>query len=94
MISALVRCRTALAFLAEELGISCDIRHVTLAEFHAAEEVFTTDSIEGLTPVSMIDGRVIGNGKVGEVTKRLQDAYETLPERSDWATEIPAFAES
>ena len=39
----------------------------------------------------MIDGRVIGTGSRGEITKRLQEAYKTLPEREGWATEIPPF---
>lgn len=43
------------------------------------------------TPVTMIDGRVIGKGTRGDITKRLQDAYKNLPEREGWATEIPPF---
>jgi hypothetical protein len=42
----------------------------------------------------MIDGRVIGTGSRGEITKRLQDAYKTLPESPGWATEIPLFSEN
>lgn len=30
----------------------------------------------------MIDGRVVGNGKVGPVTKRLQNAYKVLTAES------------
>ena len=80
--------------LANELGIPCDVRRISLAEFHAAEEVFTTGTMGELTPVTMIDGRVIGSGVVGPVTKRLQEAYSTLPERPGWATSIPPFAET
>lgn len=80
--------------LAKELGIPCEVRRISLAEFHAAEEVFTTGTMGELTPVTMIDGRVIGSGVVGPVTKRLQEAYSSLPERPGWATEIPPFSES
>lgn len=80
--------------LAKELGIPCDVRRISLAEFHAAEEVFTTGTMGELTPVTMIDGRVIGSGVVGPVTQRLQEAYSTLPERLGWATSIPPFMES
>lgn len=80
--------------LAKELGIPCEVRRVSLAEFHAAEEVFTTGTMGELTPVMMIDGRVIGSGDRGPVTKQLQEVYRTLPERSGWATEIPPFATS
>ena len=80
--------------LAKELGIPCEVRRVSLSEFHAAEEVFTTGTMGELTPVTMIDGRVIGKGVRGVVTSRLQEVYKTMPERPGWSTEIPPFAES
>ena len=83
--------RSTVIVLAKELGIPCEVRRVSLAEFHAAEEVFTTGTMGELTPVTEIDGRIIGSGSRGEVTKRLQDVYRTLPERPGWATEIPPF---
>ena len=83
--------RDTVITLAKELGIPCEVRRVSLAEFHAAEEVFTTGTMGELTPVTLIDGRVIGTGARGGVTKRLQEAYKTLPERPGWATDIPPF---
>ena len=49
-----------------------------------------------VTPVANIDGRVIGVenhvGVRGPVTARLQQLYETLPDRGpEWATELPPF---
>jgi branched-chain amino acid aminotransferase group I len=83
--------RETVIILAKELGIPCEVRRVSLSEFHAADEVFTTGTMGELTPVTLIDGRVIGNGVRGEITERLQEAYRTLPERPGWATEIPPF---
>mmetsp|Transcript_21958 Transcript_21958/g.32887 ORF Transcript_21958/g.32887 Transcript_21958/m.32887 type:complete len:642 (-) Transcript_21958:197-2122(-) len=77
--------------LADELNIPSEVRNISLAEFHAADEVFTTGTMGELSPVTKIDGRVIGNGKRGPVTERLQAIYSTLPEREGMATEIPAF---
>ena len=77
--------------LAAELGIECEVRRISLSEFHAADEVFTTGTMGELTPVTMIDGRVIGTGKRGIMTTRLQEAYQALPERDGWATPIPDF---
>jgi len=84
--------RASVIQLAKELEVPCEVRRVSLAEFHAAEEVFTTGTMGELTPVTMIDGRVIGSGERGPVTKLLQEAYKTLPERPGWATAIPEFA--
>jgi protein-lysine N-methyltransferase EEF2KMT len=85
--------RATVIELAKELGIPVEVRRVSLAEFHAAEEVFTTGTMGELTPVTKIDGRVIGTGIRGPITERLQGVYKTLPERPGWATEIPPFAE-
>jgi len=86
--------RGTVLFLAKELGIPFEVRRVSLAEFHAAEEVFTTGTMGELTPVTKIDGRTIGTGCRGEITMRLQDAYRELPAKSGWATEIPPFSEN
>jgi protein-lysine N-methyltransferase EEF2KMT len=77
--------------LAREADIPTEVRRVSLAEFHSADEVFTTGTMGELTPVTMIDGRVIGTGERGEITKRLQELYRTLPERPGMATELPAY---
>ena len=76
--------------LAAELGIPCEVRRVSLAEFHSADEVFTTGTMGELTPVKMIDGRNIGTGQRGPVTARLQEAYKNTLTR--WSTELPPFA--
>ena len=83
--------RETVLFLAKELGIETVVRNISLAEFHAADEVFTTGTMGELTPVTMIDGRTIGNGKVGEVTLQLQESYSTVPDRPGWTTELPPF---
>ncbi|MCL7048329.1 hypothetical protein MKW94_025745 [Papaver nudicaule] len=53
-------------------------RRISLSEFHTADEVWTTGTMGELTPVVIIDGRVVGNGKVGPVTRQLQNAYKNM----------------
>lgn len=83
--------RETVLALTKEMGIPSEVRNISLAEFHAADEVFTTGTMGELTPVTMIDGRVIGNGQRGPVTEQLQAVYKTLPEREGMATELPMF---
>ena len=45
-----------------------------------AEEVFLTNSQDGIIPVLSIDGNPIGGGKVGDVTKKIQEHYAHLME--------------
>lgn len=47
----------------------------TLAQCYAADEAFVTGTLGGVTPVTKIDGRVIGTGKPGPVTAAVSDAY-------------------
>ncbi|XP_050384078.1 branched-chain-amino-acid aminotransferase-like protein 1 [Argentina anserina] len=55
-------------------------RNISLSEFHTADEVWTTGTMGELSPVVKIDGRLVGDGKVGPVTRRLQNAYKQLTE--------------
>ncbi|XP_062211337.1 branched-chain-amino-acid aminotransferase-like protein 1 isoform X2 [Phragmites australis] len=55
-------------------------RRISLSEFHAADEVWTTGTMGEITPVVMIDGREIGDGKIGPVTRQIQSAYKVLTE--------------
>jgi Branched-chain amino acid aminotransferase/4-amino-4-deoxychorismate lyase len=47
----------------------------TLAETYAADEAFVTGTLGGVTPVARIDGRPIGDGKAGPVTRRIAGLY-------------------
>ncbi|MFT3834146.1 MAG: hypothetical protein QM711_12605 [Micropruina sp.] len=47
----------------------------TLAEVYGAYEAFVTGTLGGITPVTRIDGRVIGSGKPGPVTERIASLY-------------------
>lgn len=51
---------------------------VRLEDVMNAEEVFLTNSEDGIIPVLSIDGKSIGNGEVGTVTKRIQEHYAHL----------------
>lgn len=53
----------------------CDF---TLAQVYAADEAFVTGTLGGVTPVTNVDGRVIGSGKPGDVTQRVALLYSQL----------------
>ncbi|MBC5767826.1 aminotransferase class IV [Ramlibacter albus] len=48
----------------------------TLAQTYSADEAFVTGTLGGVTPVTRIDGRPIGSGTMGPVTRRISAAYE------------------
>ena len=47
----------------------------TLAEVYGASEAFVTGTLGGITPVTRIDGRKVGDGTPGRVTCRIADLY-------------------
>lgn len=51
-------------------------RDVKVSELWSADEVFITASNKAVMPVARIDGRRIGNGRVGPVARRLLQLYE------------------
>ena len=68
--------------LCRALSIPLEERRVSLAEFYAADEAFTTGTMGELTPVASIDGRAIGSGPDGwPITRRIQREYRALTER-------------
>lgn len=66
--------------ICEQHGIPCQQKDFSLFDVYGADEAFVTGTFGGLTPVTKVDGRVIGNGKPGELTKNLQEKYEELIE--------------
>lgn len=63
------------------LQLPIEERRISLAEFHAADEVFTTGTMGEITPVVMIDGRSIGEvGIPGIITSLIQAEYRKLTE--------------
>jgi len=61
-----------------ELGIETTERHINHSELYTASECFLTGTAANITPVVEIDGRKIGSGKAGEITKKLQKAYSNV----------------
>lgn len=53
-------------------------KNFSLFDVYGADEAFVTGTFGGLTPVTKVDGRMIGSGKPGEMTIDLQDKYEQL----------------
>jgi len=64
--------------LAEEAGLKVSEPNLTRYDLFNADECFLTGTGAELIPVVKIDGRVIGTGKPGPLTRRLEENYHTL----------------
>lgn len=56
-------------------GIEVVERNISLTEVYTADEVFTTGTMGELSPVLEVDGRRVGEGEAGAMTRRLQELY-------------------
>jgi branched-chain amino acid aminotransferase len=50
----------------------------SLFDVYGADEAFVTGTFGGLTPVTAVDGRVIGSGQAGPITRALREGYYAL----------------
>ncbi len=83
--------RDTIITLAQETGLTVAERPITRDELYIADETFFTGTAAEVTPIREIDGRTIGDGKPGPVTKQLQSLYLNQvngrrSEHSEWLT--------
>ena len=64
----------------EKNNIICQQKNFSLFDVYGADEAFVTGTFGGLTPVTKIDGRIIGSGKHGDFTRELSRLYHNLIE--------------
>ncbi|MCI5969491.1 branched-chain amino acid transaminase [Helicobacter sp.] len=79
--------------IAKDLGYQVERRNITRDEVYIADEAFFTGTAAEVTPIRELDARVIGNGKRGEITHQLQNAYFDVvqgrnPKYAHWLTYI------
>ncbi|MBE0521238.1 MAG: branched-chain-amino-acid transaminase [Candidatus Methanoperedenaceae archaeon] len=64
--------------LAEKKGMNVVETNIGLFDIYTADEVFVTGTAAEIAPVTKIDGRIIGDGFPGTVTKKLMVAFKNL----------------
>jgi len=61
--------------MAERERLPVKETNFTRDELYIADEAFLTGTAAEITPIKEVDGRVIGNGSPGPITKKLQDLF-------------------
>jgi branched-chain amino acid aminotransferase len=70
--------RATVLELARALGIRAEERVFTLHDVYIADECFLTGTAAEVAPVVEVDGRAIGDGRPGALTRRLNEAFRAL----------------
>jgi len=83
--------RESIIHLAREMGMTVVEERFTRDDLYIADEAFLTGTAAELTPIREVDNRVIGTGKPGPVTQKLQDAFFNIVQGretryKDWLT--------
>lgn len=87
--------RQSVIALAREMGYTVSSRRITRDDLYIADEAFFTGTAAEVTPIREVDGRVIGEGRRGPVTTKLQTAFFDCvtgksERHSDWLTPVAA----
>ena len=67
--------RNSIIKIANDNGIRIAEERFTRDELYIADEAFFTGTAAEVTPIREADGRAIGNGKPGKITKKLQSIF-------------------
>ena len=62
--------------LCSQNQINHEIRDYSLSEVYRADEMFCTGTMGELAPVTEVDGRIIGNGVTGPLTKHMSKLFK------------------
>ncbi|MDQ6786728.1 MAG: branched-chain amino acid transaminase [Acidobacteriota bacterium] len=87
--------RDTIIQIAREIGIEVQETTVQRAALYLADELFFTGTAAEVTPIRSVDKITIGEGKRGEITKKLQEEYFAVirgkrpaPNNAPWLTFI------
>ncbi len=72
--------------LLEEMGIDISVENLGMFDLYTADEIFVTGTAAEAAPLVKVDGRDIGDGKPGPITKKMVDAFEHITQNT--GTEI------
>lgn len=79
--------RTAIE-LALKRGLLVEERNIQADEIYKADEAFATSTAGGIMPITRIDNAPVGDGRAGQITKRLIEAYWEKHNHSDWTVAV------
>ena len=87
-----ITCQSAID-IAKNFGIPTQYKRMIRDELFLADELFFTGTAAEITPLREIDGRIIGSGKRGPITEKIQTKFFQAvkgqdPAYSHWLTQV------
>ncbi|MCM8764324.1 MAG: branched-chain amino acid aminotransferase, partial [Candidatus Omnitrophica bacterium] len=60
------------------MGLNVEEKLHTRYDLYNADECFLSGTAAEIIPVTLIDGRKIGSGKIGDLTKKIREKFHQL----------------
>lgn len=79
ILNGITRC--SVLGLASKLGLKAQEMTLTRYDFFTADEMFLTGTAAEIIPVTKMDGRLIGSGKVGTTTLKLIEEFKKITKK-------------
>ena len=70
--------RAAAIEIAQDIGYPLQETDLGLFDLYTADEVFVTGTAAEIAPITTVDGRPVGDGSVGTITKELMQRFKEL----------------
>ena len=70
--------RDAIIKIAGDLDIDITETEIARSELTISDEIFLTGTAAEITPIILIDGKKVGDGKPGDITKKMMSAYTDI----------------
>ena len=82
--------RMVILEIAQSLGITVKEQNLGYFDIYTADELICSGTAAEVAPITWVDGRVIGAGKPGPVTRQLMEAFHVVTKKEGY----PAFAKT
>jgi branched-chain amino acid aminotransferase len=88
--------RNSVIQIAREMGLSVEEVHIPREMLYICDELFFTGTAAEVSPIRSVDHHVVGAGRRGPITERLQTAFFDIIKKGNdpygWLTPVPVGA--
>lgn len=74
--------------LAERTNLPCQVRMFEAQRLQTAEELFITSTAGGIMPVTRLEGRPVGDGRPGPLTRQINERYWQAHDDPAWSCAV------
>ncbi|MEK6973412.1 MAG: branched-chain-amino-acid transaminase [archaeon] len=73
--------RNTVIEICKDIGYSIEEASISMYDILTADELFLTGTLAEIVPVRSIDGRIVGDGKPGKITKTIAEQYKKVTQK-------------